>query len=255
VLYASSKEDWWKDYSSKDIVRILNIVEGFKWNVKSDFIEEALALSKGSKILDLACGYGRFSIELASKGYKVVGLDYSSELLQIARSEAERRNVEVEFVQGDMRQIKYSGEFDGVLCWANSFGFFSDSDNERVLRLIAGSLRREGRLLLDLHNKDAIIRNHLRKTWFKKENYFVLMDWTFDARLSRSNLREIIIDANTGVMKDRIMSMREYTLHEMKLLLEDAGLDFLQVYGDTPEGFTSEGFSIDSSLVISAQKK
>ncbi len=108
---------------------------------------------------------------------------------------------------------------------------------------------------MDLHNKDAVIRNHLGKKWFKKEDFFVLIDWTFDAKLSRSNIREIIIDGNKGVLKDQVMSMREYTLHEMKLLLEDAGLEFLQVYGDTPEGFTPEGFSIDSSLVISAQKK
>ena len=249
------KEGWWKEYFSGDTVQTLRIVEGFKWNVDTDFVEEALALAEGSKVLDLACGYGRFSIALASRGFDVTGLDYSVELLEIARSEASRRNVSVEFVQGDMRNMKYDGQFDAVLCWANSFGFFSDSDNERVLQLIGRSLKRRGRLLLDLHNKDAVIRNRLGKKWFKKGDFFVLIDWTFDAKLSRSNIREIIIDGNKGVVKDQVMSMREYTLHEMKLLLEDAGLEFLQVYGDTPEGFTSEGFSMDSSLVISAQKR
>ena len=248
------KNDWWKTYFTETIVQTLEITEGFKWNVSGDFIEESFRLPRGSRILDLACGYGRFSIEMASRGYDVIGLDYSKELLEIGRSEAARRNVKVEFVLGDMRAINYSNEFDGVLCWANSFGFFSDEENAKVLQSIARCLRRDGRLLLDLHNKDAVIRNHLGKRWFSKDNYFVLIDWSFDARLSRSNIREIIIDANTGVMEDRIMSMREYTLHEMKLLLEDAGLEFLQVYGDTAEGFTPEGFNIDSSLVILAQK-
>jgi len=249
------EKDWWKEYFSGDIVQTLKIVEGFKWNVDTDFVEEALALTEGSRILDSACGYGRFSIALASRAYRVTGLDFSAELLKEARFEASRRNVAVEFVQDDMRNMKYDSEFDAVLCWANSFGFFSDSDNERVLQLISRSLKTKGRLLLDLHNKDAVIRNHLRKTWFAKNNYFVLMDWSFDARLSRSILREIIVDANEGVVKDQVMSMREYTLHEMKLLLEDAGLKFLQVYGDTSEGFTPEGFGIDSSLVILAEKE
>jgi len=50
------------------------------------------------------------------------------------------------------------------------------------------------------------------------------------------------------------MSMREYTLHEIKRMLKDAGLEFLQVYGDTPKGFELEGFSIDSSMQILAKK-
>jgi len=248
------KDDWWKEYFSK--VEDYLVIEGIKWNVKGevDFIEKAFELPKGSRILDLACGYGRISIELASRGYSVVGLDFSNYLLDIARSEAMRKNVKVEFVQGDMRTTQYHNEFDGVVCWGNSFGYFPDDENERVLRSMASSLRRNGRLILDLHNKDAVIRNHLGRKWFRKDHTFVLADWSFDARLSRSIIKEIIIDMNTGTTKESVLSMREYTLHEMKGMLRDAGLEFLQVYGDTPKGFTPEGFSIDSSLLILAQK-
>ena len=249
------RDDWWKEYFSKDIFQVWKVVEGIKWNVKTDFIEEVFGLPKGSKILDLACGYGRFSIELASKGYEVLGLDYSTELLEVARSEAERRNIKVEFVQGDMRSMQYHNMFHGVLCWSNSFGYFSDEENDKVLQLIARSLKRNGKLLLDLHNKDAVIRNHLGKKWFKKEDFYVLTDWSFDAGLSRSNIKEIIIDVKAGSVRETFLSMREYTLQEMKRMLKNTGLRFLQVYGDTPKGFTPEGFSIDSSLLILAQKR
>ncbi len=246
------KDDWWEEYFSKGGNYL--VADGVKWNVNVDFIEKALDLPKGSRILDLACGYGRISIELASKGYKVVGLDFSNYFLEMGRSEAIRRKVEVEFVQGDMRNIPYRDEFDGVVCWSNSFGFFSDEENEKVLHLIGCSLKRNGKLVLDLHNRDAVVRNRLGKRWFKKDNFFILSDWTFDAELSRSNIQEIIIDESTGSVKKQVMSMREYTLHEMKRMLKDAGLEFLQVYGDTPKGFTPEGFSIDSSLLVLAQK-
>jgi len=249
------RDDWWKEYFSK--VDYYLVIEGFKWNVKGEvnFIEKAFELPKGSRILDLACGYGRISIELASRGYNVLGIDFSSYLLEIGRSEAIRRNVEVEFVQGDMRTMHYYNKFDGVVCWGNSFGYFSDDENDKVLHLIARALKRNGKLMLDLHNKDAVIRNHLGKKWFRKDHVFVLTDWSFDARLSRSNIKEIIIDESAGTVKENILSMREYTLHEMKRMLKDAGLEFLQVYGDTPKGFTLEGFSVDSSMQILAQKR
>jgi SAM-dependent methyltransferase len=249
------RDDWWKEYFSK--VGHYLVTEGIKWDVKGevDFIEKAFELPKGSRILDLACGYGRISIELASRGYNVLGSDFSNYFLEIGRSEAIKKKVKVEFVRGDMRDIRYYDEFDGVVCWSNSFGFFSDEENEKVLHLVVNSLKRNGRLMLDLHNKDAVIRNRLGKRWFKKDNFFILSDWSFDAGLSRSNIIETIIDESSGSVRKQVMSMREFTLHEMKRMLKDAGLEFLQVYGDTPKGFTAEGFSIDSSLIILAQKR
>ena len=249
-------DDWWKEYFSEDIFQTYLLVEGIKWNVKNeaDFIDKVFELPKGSRILDLACGYGRLSIELASRGYDVLGLDYSKELLEVGRSQAKEKNIKVEFAQGDMRTMQYSNEFHGVVCWANSFGYFSDDENDKVLHLISRSLKRHGKLLLDLHNKDSVIRNHLGRKWLRKDHIFILTDWSFDARLSRSNIEEIMIDLSVGTVRERVMSMREYTLHEIKRMLKDAGLEFLQVYGDTPRGFTLEGFSIDSSMQILAQK-
>jgi SAM-dependent methyltransferase len=206
-------------------------------------------------VLDLACGYGRIAIELASRRYRVLGLDYSREFLEIARSEATRRNVQVEFVQGDMREMRYREEFDGVVSWANSFGYFSDDENDMVLSLISSSLKGNGRLLLDLHNKDSVIRNCLGRRWRKEDKHLILMDWSFDVRLSRSVTKDIIIDTIAKTTREWKMDMREYTLHEMKRMLKDTGLEFVQVYGDTAEGFTPEGFGLDSSMQISARKK
>lgn len=244
------KEDWWKRHFAKDCL----LIEGFKWKVDIDFIEQALELPKGSRILDLACGYGRMSIGLAERGYDVLGLDYSKELLKIAHAEAIKRGVKVKFIRDDMRRMAYNNEFDGVLCWANSFGYFSDEENEKIMLLIARALKKRGKLLLDLHNKDSVIRNRLRRTWFKREKFYILEDWTFDPRLSRSIIRYVIINAETRKIREGIMSMREYTLPEVKRLLKDAGLEFIEVYGDTPEGFKPEGFGLDSSMQILAQK-
>lgn len=250
-MSTNNADSWWKEYFPEYHL----LTEGVNWDFNPDFIESALELHKGDTVLDLACGYGRVSLALASSGYDVVGLDYSSEFIEMGRSEATRRKLKVEFVQGDMRAMQYDNQFDGVVCWSNSFGYFSEEENEKVLHSIARSLKREGRVLLDLHNKDAVIRAHLGRRWFEKDHLLILEDWSFDAKLSRSIIKEVIVDTNTGTIREAMMSMREYTLYEMKWMLKDAGLKFIQVYGDTPDGFTTEGFSLDSSLLILAQKR
>lgn len=69
------------------------------------FIVEVADLAPGAVILDLCCGYGRHSVELARRGYRVVGVDISEPSLDLARTAAADAGVRVEFIQGDMRHV------------------------------------------------------------------------------------------------------------------------------------------------------
>ena len=84
-------------------------------------------IKKGSKILDLPCGYGRHSVELAKRGFDIVGMDKSSSFLSIAKSKARGQNLKVNFIQGDMRQlpVQLFRKFDAVVNLSYSFGFFN----------------------------------------------------------------------------------------------------------------------------------
>lgn len=226
------RDSWWEEYFDEHFL----LVEGIKpkeVNERSaDFIEEVFKLPKGSLILDLGCGYGRIAIELAKRGYRVVGLDRSPKLLQMAKELAQQEGVEVEFVKADMREMGYQGEFDGVLSWDTSFGYFSDEENERVLKLIARALKQGGKLLLDLHHREAYIRKHLGKSWQRRGDYWILEDWTFDVYESRLNIKGFLIDPKAGRGVEYLNSFREYTLPELKRILEDAGLKIQRIYGD-----------------------
>lgn len=223
---------WWEEYFDECFL----LVEGVKpkeVNERSvDFIENVFQLPKDGRILDLGCGYGRIAIELAKRGYQVVGLDRSSKLLQMARELAQQENIEIELVEADMREIKYRDEFDGVLSWDTSFGYFSDQENERVLKLIARALKPGGKLLLDLHHRDAYIRKHLGRSWQRRGDCWVLEEWTFDVHESRLNIKGFIIDLKAGRTVEFTNSFREYPLPELKRILEDAGLRVQGVYGD-----------------------
>jgi SAM-dependent methyltransferase len=120
----------------------------------------ALINFEGRTILDLACGPGRHSTVLAKKGYHVTGVDCSPYLLAKAKERARSENVEVEFVQEDMRQFTRPEAYDLVMSMFTSFGYFDDrQDDLKVLRNIYGSLVRGGTLVMDLFGKEVLARN------------------------------------------------------------------------------------------------
>lgn len=161
-----------------------------------------------------------------------MGLDLSSSLLRMAEELARKEGVEVELVLGDMREIDYQSEFDGVLSWDTSFGYFSDEEDEELLRHIAKALKVGGKLLLDLHHRDAYIRRHLGKHWERKGDYLVLEEVAFDALGSRLEVRGLLIDLRDGRVREYMNSFREYTLPELRRMLKGAGLAVQGIYGD-----------------------
>jgi len=125
-----SCNDWWQEYFDKYFI----IVEGIKPKevtvCSANFVELVFDLPKGDRILDLGCGYGRMSIELAKRGYRLVGLDLSPQLPEMPKKLAKTERVEFELIKCDMREMDYRTEFDGTLSWDNSLGYFRDDENE-----------------------------------------------------------------------------------------------------------------------------
>ena len=121
-------------------------------------IVDTLGLTAGASILDAPCGHGRIANLLASDGFKVTGVDLTQPFLDRARADAQRLGVEVEYVQGDLRNLPVPGPFDAVVCWFTSFGYFEDTDNRRVLEQFASVLRPGGMLLIETMHHDGFVR-------------------------------------------------------------------------------------------------
>src|SRR5262249_6647457 len=134
---------------------------------ESNFIEESLGVEKGAVILDLACGGGQHAVELASRGYSVVGYDLSLAMLARAADEAQDRGQKLNFLQGDMREMAFEEMFDGVYCWSTSFGYFDEEKNLNVLQRIHRSLRQGGMFLLDVVNRDYVSPRSPSLVWFE----------------------------------------------------------------------------------------
>jgi SAM-dependent methyltransferase len=119
---------------------------------EADLAAHFLELAPGMEVLDVPCAYGRIANRLALRGARVTGLDAHYGYLERARQDAARLGVEVEYVAGDMRELPWTGRFDGIVNWFLSFGYFDDGANRRMLANWRRSLRSGGRLVLDVYN-------------------------------------------------------------------------------------------------------
>ena len=129
------------------------------------FVNRTLNLPEGARILDLCCGHGRHTVELAAAGYSMVGQDLSATFLDLAKDAAAARDLQIQFVRADMREIPFEAEFDAVINMFTAFGYFDDAENQKVLDAVARALKPGGKLLIDLLNTLRIIRDFLPQSW------------------------------------------------------------------------------------------
>src|SRR5207244_1904536 len=103
-------------------------------------------------------------------------------MLERAAAEARARKVAVDLVHGDMRNLAFRRLFDAVLLWGSSFGYFRDAENAQVLRKIAQAMRPGGRLLLQVANRDYLVRDVPRSFWHQEVDALVFDEVDFDPR-------------------------------------------------------------------------
>lgn len=119
-----------------------------------DFIQAFMPLDDYPTILDLACGAGRHSLELARRGYVTTGADINARALEVATEEARVRGLDAWFVTLDLEELsRLPGSFDGILLFWQTFGFFSGAARVGLFRELHRLLRPRGRLILDLYNR------------------------------------------------------------------------------------------------------
>jgi SAM-dependent methyltransferase len=123
------------------------------------FLVEALDLGRGSRVLDVGCGPGRHSLALARRGITVLGVDHSPEFVQLARDAASAEQLSADFVELDVRELRYESEFDATICLCQGgFGLVGGRDEPEVFRRIASTLRPGGRLALSAFSAAFAVR-------------------------------------------------------------------------------------------------
>jgi len=248
-------EEWWRDprcHYGKLTVDSAVLRERDDTRPAVEFIASALGLAHGARILDLCCGPGRHAVELALRGYQVVGLDINPRYIALAQQLAQQEGVQATFLTGDMRAIPFERYFDAVINVGTSFGLFdSDAENGRVMTAVARALQPHGAFLLEMANRDYYLKHFQAKDWRRLEDGRVtVIRRDFDYERSR-----IVVAFETPggeQVETWSHSWRAYTLAEMVGMLEQAGLVLSSVYG----GWDRSEYSVDSPrMVLVSQPK
>jgi SAM-dependent methyltransferase len=214
-----------------------------------EFLVRELNLKPPMKILDLACGFGRHSNLLAKMGFCVTGVDLMDGFLEIAKKEAEKLGVSVNYIKMDMREIAFEEEFDLVILLFTSFGYFSDRENLKVLINIWRALKKGGLFTFDIPNRDILIKNYLPYVVHEKEGNFLIDLHRFDPLTGRLyNKRYVIRD---GEVKYKPFFVRLYNPTEIRDYLERAGFNLKHIY----KNWDGEPFDSESQRMIIVAEK
>ncbi len=203
------------------------------------FLERALEPPAGGRLLDIGCGAGRLSNLLATRGYTVTALDVSEAYLQIAEGDAACLNVQVDYRRQDMRTIGWEEEFDAAFCYFTSFGFFTDADNADVLRRVARALKPGGRFLIEAANRDAILRMPPAHRVVERDGNFQIDQSHYEPLTGRlQTTRTAILH---GRQTTGSFAVRLFTACELIHWLEENGLEYASLYGETGVPYSMQG--------------
>lgn len=241
-----TEASWVPDYFGEEYLRLYQFPDE-RTGPEVEFLGRELTdrIPVTGQVLDLACGQGRHAVALAKQGYRVIGLDYQQNLLDEAARRAAEQHVEVEWVRGDMRHLPFEESFDAVVNMFTAFGYFSDEENTRVLEEVARVLRPGGWLILDVANRDAMIRQAQPRSWKRlPDGAMVLSEWNWDPRSGRYTHWQLLIDGK--LQRSFQHTVRVYTCTELTDMLGRAGLTLEAVYG----GFRGETLTLDAPRMI-----
>ncbi len=229
--------DWWnRIFNSIYLKTDSDVVDDRKVTSReiSRFCE-ILNLSRENSILDLCCGQGRHSIELARKGFRnVEGLDRSRYLIQKAKSRANKEGLSLRFREGEARSLPYASDtFDRVMILGNSFGYFeSIMDDLKVLKEVFRVLKPWGMLLVDITDGDYIREQFQPRSWeWIDKNLFVCRERTLSMDSQSLISREVVTHVEKGVIADQFYAERLYSRENLYQLLKTAGYTGMTDHG------------------------
>lgn len=250
---------WWVSFFDERYrVSDLDCQPGRRTAEQIGCIRDILRGAGCAKVLDLCCGTGRHAVGLAAEGFEVTGVDLNPDYLELARQRAEREQVRVGFLKADMRRLEPVGgsTFDAVISLYTSFGFFPGTDGDQlVLAEIARVLRPSGTLVLDIINRDWLLRSFAASDFSAEQDRFVIRDYDDspqgitlheDSFMARDSTLRWTITRMTEPRGSIVADYRVYSVHEIISLLASAGFKPRAFLG----GYDGSAFTIFSPRII-----
>jgi SAM-dependent methyltransferase len=198
------------------------------FRVDQEFVERHCP--RPGRLADLGCGTGRLLVPLARRGYWVLGIDLSAEMLAVARARAAAAGVDVHLVRANLAQLDAVADasFDYAACLFSTLGMVVGADmRRRVVGHAARILRLGGRFVLHVHNLWFNARDPAGRRWLLRD---------------RLGLRTAGLEAGDRAMPVHQgiagLTLHLFTRREARRLLTDAGLRIREIL---PLGLRADG--------------
>jgi len=224
-----------------------------------DFIEKEAGFNKSLRILDVGCGTGRHSIELAKRGYKVTGIDLSESMLARAREKAQMNHLNIDFRRQDARLLTFSREFDlAIMLCEGGFPLMeTDEMNFEILKGAATALREGGKFIFTTLNglfplfhsvKDFLAASSGADAASYGEN-------TFDLMTFRDHSKTTLTD-DDGNRMELDCNERYYVPSEITWQLKSLGFKTVSIHGAKLGAFSRQDTlkTDDFEMLVIAEK-
>lgn len=222
-----------------------------------DFIEQEIGYDKSLKIIDVGCGTGRHSIELAKRGYKITGIDLAKSMLARAEEKAKRLNLKIDFQNYDARNLPFVRQFDvAIMICEGGFPLMeTDEMNFAILRNVTRAIKDGGKFIFTTLNALFPLYHSVEKfcagnTGNGNATY---RSNTFDLMTFRDH-NVTVFEDDTGTKKELKCDERYYVPSEITWLLKSLGYKTIDIFGaklgafSRNDSLTTEDFEM---LVIS----
>jgi SAM-dependent methyltransferase len=246
----AAPSDWYRNFFhgvALDVWRAFATPEYTR--AEADSLARLLRVLPPARLLDVPCGNGRLSLELASRGYEVTGVDIAGEAIAEGQSETARRKLPVTLHQGDMRELKAlgvpEGAFAGAYCWGNSFGYLEDEGNVEFVHAVARALKAGAVLVLESGMlAESCLPGFVERRWFPIGDMMLVVQNSYDHERGRMDTDYHFVTQQGWEM--RRGSQRVYTYRELSGILAGAGFGNFQI----TSSLAGEPFRLGSQRAI-----
>lgn len=230
------------------------LMQDVQYTQWADYLEELFqkfCVKKPELVLDMACGTGNLTLEMARRGYDMIGIDMSPDMLSCAMEKSAECGISPLWVCQDMRAFELYGTMDAILCTMDSMNYMEDvPDMEQVLQLVCNYLNPGGLFIFDMNTPYKLqhilgnnlfyeIRDDITYLWrneYLPEEKKCNFDLTFFVREAEDVYRRL----------EEEQQQRAWTIDEIKHLLQKTGLELLEVY----EAFTQSPPSEEAERIF-----
>lgn len=234
--------------------RLMEDVDYEGW---ANYVEKIMDdnMKKTNKILELACGTGNITIPLAKKGYNVVGLDISQDMLMVAKDKSIENNLKVLFIEQNMIDLELEEKFDCVLSMCDGINYIVDTEDLlEVFQRVYNTLEDGGAFIFDISSSYKL-KNILGNNTFGEnlddicylwENYF-----DEESNILEMDLTIFIQEGKYYRKEEEFHIQRAYDVDEIINLLNTVNFKDVKIY----DGFTFNTHKNNSERIFFVAKK